>query len=180
MNGTIHCFVSLPHSQHAPSLCGRVRDGHDVGLLTCLRTKKLKKKKKAPSCNDPGETKIPEKLCYLLAEIAAMFFHTFIFSFIYAISVMLFTYYFNLKSKAIKKTPNLSFLLLELDTPHIPQIHFQRKFRILLIWNHSLAFYSLYSSGTEPTFSSAISLYVFLLSQLNAVFLAVFFTLCSM
>lgn len=43
---------------------------------------------------------------YLLAEIAEMFFHTFIFSFIYVIIDMFFTYCCNLKSNAIKK-PNL-------------------------------------------------------------------------
>lgn len=41
---------------------------------------------------------------YLLAEIAEMFSHAFIFSFVYVIIIMLFTYYFNLKSKNIKKT----------------------------------------------------------------------------
>lgn len=43
---------------------------------------------------------------YLLAENAEMFFHTFTVSFVYVIIIMLFTYYFNLNSKAIKK-PNL-------------------------------------------------------------------------
>lgn len=43
---------------------------------------------------------------YLLAETAEMFFHIFIFSFVCVIIVMLFAYYFNLKSKGIKK-PNV-------------------------------------------------------------------------
>lgn len=40
---------------------------------------------------------------YLLAENAEMFLHTFTVSFVCVIIIMLFTYYFNLKSKAIKK-----------------------------------------------------------------------------
>lgn len=41
---------------------------------------------------------------YLFAEIAEMCFHAFIFSFVYVIIAMLFTFCFNLKSKAIIKS----------------------------------------------------------------------------
>lgn len=106
---------------------------------------------------------------YLLAEIAEMFFHTFISFFVYIVIDMLFTYCCNLKSNAINGG---------IGTPQNKYI-FKGNSERFLTSNYLLAFYLLYSSGIEPTFSSAIYIY-FLLSQLNAAFLAVFFTLCSM
>lgn len=91
---------------------------------------------------------------------------------------MLFTYYFNLKSKVIKET-NLIHFIGGIGTAPQNKYLFNGNSERFLISNHSLAFYLLYSSGIEPTFSSAIYIYI-LLSQLNAAFLAVFFTLCSM